>query len=252
MLKKIVNWLVTIINITLIILTFAIAIIALVSPDTMKSVIDWMEVVISWLWNWNYLIAFLSATIESFPIVWMVLPWQTVLLLVWWFFWQEALINLIIVACLWAIIWNYIWFILGYYTWDSFFRKYWEWFWIWETELNYIKSWIHKYWPIAVILSKFHPMTRAFIPFIAWSMGMKQLSFIIYNVIWSIIWATTIVLLWVLFVSYYEVIFDNFWYIMLFILACISAYIYFFKREEFKEYMRQKDLEIKRKMWEKK
>lgn len=248
MLKKIINFLVTAINIILIFLTFAIALLAIFYPDIIKWLIDKMEIVIMWIWYWNYLVAFLSSMIESFPLIWMVLPWQTILLLVWWFFWQDYLLNLIIVAAIWAILWNYIWFILWYFTWDSFFKKYWDWFWIWETELRYIKSWINKYWPFAIIISKFHPMTRAFIPFIAWSMWMKQLSFIIYNIIWSIIWSISIILLWVVFVSHYETIIDNFTYIMLFIFILLALYIYFFKREEFKEYMRQKDIEINKKM----
>ncbi len=247
MLKRFAGWIITLINITLIVLTFLVALVAIFSPDTIKNIIDWLEVVIQWLGSWNYLIAGSSAMIESFPILWMALPWQTVLLLVGGFFGQDYLFYLILVACLWAIIWNYIGFVLWYYTGDSFFRKYWEWFGIWETELDYIKSGIHKYWPFAVIISKFHPMTRAFIPFIAGSMWMKQFSFIIYNIIWSIIWAITIVILWVMFVSYYEVVIDNIVYIMLAIFSLIALYIYIFKKEEFKEYLKRKEEEIQRK-----
>lgn len=249
--KKIGYFLVHVLNITIIVTTFILAFITIFYPEVIKNIIEWIEEVVKWLWNWNYLIAFLSAAIESFPLVWMLLPWQTVLLTVWGFFGQEFLINVMVVAALWAVLGNYTWYILGYYVGDAFFKRYWEWFWIWETELDYIKSWIHKYWPIAVILSKFHPMTRAFIPFIAWSMWMKQFSFMIYNFIGSILWAVTVVVLWVLFVSYYEVIIDSFPLIVLVLLIWWAFYIYFFKKEKFQEYMKKKQEEIERKYWNK-
>ncbi len=246
--KKIVNWLVMFMNVTLIVTTILLVFITILRPEWINAAIEWLEKMIEQLGNWNYLIAFASATIESFPIIWMILPWQTVLLLVWGFFGQEYLIQVMIVACLWAILGNYIGFILGYYTGDEFFKRYWEWFGIWETELDYIKSWIHKYWPVAVILSKFHPMTRAFIPFIAWSMGMKQFSFIVYNIIGSIIWAITIIILGVMFASYYEQIVDNFQYIIIVLLIITALYIYFFKREEFRTYLKKKEQEIQKKV----
>jgi hypothetical protein len=46
-----------------------IGILSFTSPEIIRSLIDWMgEQIISW-GNWNYLILFLVAMIESFPFV---------------------------------------------------------------------------------------------------------------------------------------------------------------------------------------
>ncbi len=249
MLKKIWYLLLHIFNIFIILATFVLAFIAIFNPDLVKEIIEWFEIVIQDLGNWNYFIAFLSAGLESFPLVGMLLPGQTILLLVWGFFGQEYLLNVMFLAALWAVVWNYTWYLLGFFVWDVFFKKYWYWFWIWETELEYIKKWIHKYWPIAIIISKFHPMTRAFVPFIAGSMWMKQFSFMLYNFIWSFIWAITVVWLWVLFVAYYEAIIDYLPIVILWLLFLWFLYLYFFKREKLNEYMIKKQEEVDRKYW---
>ena len=206
-----------------------------------------MKILIWWLWNWNYIIAWLTSWIESLPVIWVVVPWQNILLIVWGFFWEISTTNLIwvmLVASVWAILWNYIWYILWKHYGDDFFRKYWNWIWIWLTEVKYLKKWINKWWPIWIIIGKFHPMTRAFLPFIAGSMWMKKVSFMIYNILWSIIWSIIIIWLWVLFVEYYKIILNYIWYIMLWIISLTWLYIYKFKKKEFMQYMREKNEEM--------
>jgi membrane protein DedA with SNARE-associated domain len=206
-----------------------------------------MKEIISNLWDWNYLISFFSSAIESFPVLWIIFPWQNLLLIVWWFFWEINSYNLIwviLTASLWAIAWNWIWYILWVKYWDSFFEKYGIWFWIWTTEVKYLKSWIDKWWVWWITFWKFHPLTRAFLPFIAWSMWMKKTSFAIYNVIGSIVRASTIIIMWVFFAKYYEILLDYAWYIMLVIMWLIWIYIYYFKKEEFKQYLKEKEAEI--------
>lgn len=68
----------------------------------------------------------------------------------------------------------------------------------------------------------------------------------IYNVIWSIIWATTMVVLGMVFVEYYKIILNYIWYVLIWILVLIWVYIYKFKREEFKKYMIEKNEEMER------
>lgn len=247
MIKKIFQKIIHFLNIALIILSFALAIIAIVKKEWIEAFIQWMEVTVQSLWVWNYLIVLLSSFIEAFPVLWVVVPWQNILLIAWWFFGNISTSNLIyviIVASIWAIIWNLVWFLLGKYSWDTFFRKYWMWFWIGLTEVKYLKKWIHKWWAQWIILWKFHPMTRAFLPFIAGSMWMNSVKFMIYNVIWSIIRAITIVILWVQFAKYYQVILDHIWKVMIIILILIAWYIYKFKRVEFKKYMDEKNKEM--------
>jgi membrane protein DedA with SNARE-associated domain len=75
-------------------------------------------------------------------------------------------------------------------------------------------------------------------------MDMKKPVFMFYNIIGSIIRATTMIILWTLFGKYYEWIVNNFRIIMLVLIAWIAIYIYFFKKEEFKKYLKEKNEEL--------
>ena len=254
MIKKIIQKIVHILNISLIALSLILAIISIFKKEWILAFIEWMKVTIASLWLWNYLIAWISSFIEAFPVLWVVVPWQNILLIVWGFFWEISSDNLkyvILVAIIWAILWNFVWYLLWKYSWDTFFRKYWMWFWIWLTEVKYLKKWIHKWWALWIIFWKFHPMTRAFLPFIAWSMWMNSTKFMIYNVVGSIIRACTIVILWVQFAEHYEIIVEYMWTIMMVILALVWIYIYKFKRKEFKKYMEEKNKEMEELYWQK-
>jgi len=246
--KKIIKYFIQLLNILLIIISLALVFIAIFKKEWFEIFIEWMKVVINWLWFWNYAIVFLSSCMEAFPVLWVILPGQNILLIVWWFFGhisQTNLIYVIIISSIWAIIWNYIWFILGKIYWDSFFSKYWIWFWIWKTEIVYLKKWIDKRWALWITIWKFHPMTRAFLPFIAGSMGMHSRKFMLYNAIGSIIRATTIILLWVVFVKYYKILLEYSWTIFIIVLLIIWLYIYKFKKQEFITYWQEKNAEMK-------
>ncbi len=237
---------------SLIALTFILAILSLIRPDLVKDFIDWIKTIIIVLGNWNYLIIFGSGLIETFPVLWVVVPWQNILLVVWWFFWEISTTNLIyvmIIASIWAILWNYIWYILWKTYWEKFFKKYWLWFGIWETEVKYLKKWIKKWWATWVIIGKFHNLARAFVPFIAWSMWMKNKSFMIYNTVWSVIRAISIIILWVFFAKTYETIIDYIAYITIAIMIIVWIYIWRFKKKEFIKYVKEKEKEIEAKIW---
>lgn len=249
--QKALSWLINILNFVFASITIALLIIAIFRPDLVKDFLWWVENIIKWLWQWNYLIAFLSSIIESFPVIWVLVPGMQIMLMVWGFFWKNALIEVIFVAIIWAIIGNYIGYILWVKYWESFFKNYWEWFWLGKTELKILKKQIQKNWAFFIIFGKFHNFTRAFVPFIAWSMWMKQKHFWFYNIIGSIIWASTIITLWVAFAKYYKNIVDNITYIMLWILVVVSLYIFIFKRKEFAEYIKDKNAEIDEKLSEK-
>lgn len=245
--KKIIKLIFQLINIILIFLTVILALISIFKKEWIENFIGWMKIIIESMWAWNYIIALSSSFIEAFPVLGVVVPGQNILLIVWWFFWNISNTNLIyvwIIASIWAICWNYVWYLLWKIYWDSFFKKYWNWFWIWLTEVKYIKKWIDKWWAWWIIIWKFHPMTRAFLPFIAWSMWMHNIRFMIYNIIWSIVRSITIIFLWVIFVEYYEIIIQHFWKIMLLILIILWAYIYKYKKKEFLKYLKEKNEEL--------
>ncbi len=247
--KKIVNIIFKILNILFVILTIVLLFISIFKKEWFEMFIEWLKIVIQWLWFWNYLIVFFSSFIEAFPVLGVVVPGQNILMIVWGFFGNLSKYNLInvgILASVWAIFWNYIWYLLWKIYWDSFFEKYWNRFWIGLTEVKYLKKWIDKWWAWGIIFWKFHPLTRAFLPFIAWSMGMKSKSFMIYNIIGSIIWSITMVVLGMIFVEYYKIILEYIWYIFLVIFICFWIYVYKYKKEEFMKYIQEKNEELEK------
>jgi len=77
---------------------------------------------------------------------------------------------------------------------------------------------------------------------------MQEKKFWIYNTIGSIIWATSINILGILFFDQYEKILDNLGTIMIVVLGLIFAYFYFFRRDSLKQYMQDKQQEIEEKI----
>lgn len=245
--KKILNRVMQIINITLITLMIGLTIISLFRPDLVKEAIEWIKIQVENLWYWNYVIVWISSAIEWFPVLWVVIPGQNIMMIVWWFFGTKYMIYTIIAWAIWAIIWNEAGFLLGKNYWEKFLEKYWDWFGIGKTESKYLRSWVEKYWSFAVILGKFHNVARAFMPFIlAWA-NMKHSTFFAYNVIWSIVRSIVMISVWVFFAANYEKIVDYMWYIILAIMLASFAFIYFFKKEAFMKYMHEKQAELEEK-----
>ncbi|MCD5385055.1 VTT domain-containing protein [Candidatus Gracilibacteria bacterium] len=249
MIKKFFQFLFKLINILLIGLTIVLALISIFKKEWIEQFIEWMKILIEGMGMWNYLIAGTSSLIESFPVLGIVVPGQNILLIVGGFFGninKLYLMYIIAVAIIGAIVGNWIGYILGKIYGDSFFKKYGNWFGIGTTEVKYLKKGIHKWGAWGIIVGKFHPMTRAFLPFIAGSMGMATTKFMIYNIIGSIIRAITIILLGVLFVEYYKIILEYAGTIILIIFGLIGIYIYKYKRKEFNQYIQEKNKELEK------
>lgn len=247
MIKKIFSWSMKILNFLLIWASFILFFIAIFKKEWFELFVEWMKVWIGWLGSWNYLIVFSSALIEAFPVLGILVPGQNILLIVGGFFGnisKENLIYVTMIASIWAICGNYIWFILGKYFGEWFFEKYWLWFGIGKTEVRYLEKWIEKWGPLGITFGKFHPMTRAFLPFIAWSAKMKSKTFMIYNAIGSITWATTMIVFWVVFVEYYQFFIEYAGTISLVILLLVGLYIYFFQKAAFLKYLQEKNQEL--------
>lgn len=226
---------------------FALTAIAIFKPSWIELFIGWMERQIQLLGNWNYLIAFTSSIIESFPVIGVLVPGQQVMLLVGGFFGKLGHIQLgymICFAIVGALIGNAIGYFLGRWYGTDFLERYGDWFGLGRTELKYLKKQIEKNGAWFIILGKFHNFTRAFIPFIAGSMGMQTGKFWIYNIIGSVLWAGTIITLGVAFVTYYKTILSYFSYILMGIMICAMLYVSFFKREAFMAYVKEKEQEI--------
>lgn len=213
----------------------------------MKEFLHWISGIIELLGYWNYVIIFISSFIEVFPVLGVVIPGQNIMIVSGGFFGNLSttyLITSIVVASVWAVLGNYVGYILGVYYGEFFFHHYGYLFWLGKTEVNYMKWGIKKWWPIGMIVWKFHNLARAFLPFLAGSMGMKTKSFMIYNTIGSVVRATSMILIGVAFAKNYEAIIDYLGYIVLGSLVVAGLYIYLFKRAAFMKYWDEKNKEI--------
>lgn len=227
-----------------ILLTFFLVYLSFFHKELLVEYIEHLKLLIKNLWYWNYVIIFISAFLESFPLLWISLPWQTILIIIAGFLGYKHIYFSILLAFLWAILWNYVWYLLGIKYWDKFFLKYWNLIWIWQTDVKYIKKWIDKYGWAFVVLGKFHNLLRTFVPFIAWSSWMHKKFFMLWNIISSFIRALIMVILGVFFVENAKVIIENIWKVILVIILLIFLYIYFFKKDELKKYLDEKQREL--------
>ncbi len=243
-LKKLFIFLAKAITIFFLILTFVIIGISIFKAEWIKFAIEWLWNLIQNIGNWNYLIAFLSACIESLPIIGTAVPGMNIMILVWGFWGKTHLIGTVWLAILWAMLGNYLGYWIGKWYGKEIIHKYGDYFGLGLTEEKILHKQLEKNGFWYIVLWKFHNFTRAFIPFIAGSSGMKEGKFWLYNMIGSIFWAISINLLGILFVDNYETILDNFWKVSTVLIIVIVFYIYFFKREGFNKYMRDKQQEI--------
>lgn len=244
--KKLIHYII----IALLVAMFAFITISLFKPDILLPVIDWIKSKIELLWKWNILLAFVSALAESLPIIGTIIPGQVVLLSVggfYWWLWMSQFFTVLIAAIIWSIISNAIWYFLWKYYGESFFEKYGIWVGIEKTELKYLKNGVNTWGPWGIILSKFHPHARAFLPFIAGSMGFLKTKFWIYNIIASTLWATVFISIWIFFAEHYEVIIKYIWYILLAIMLWVLAYMWKFKKEKLVAYWEEKNKEMEAK-----
>lgn len=244
--KKLVHYII----IGMLILMFAFLILTLIKPSILEPIIEWIKVQIEALWKWNYLLAFISSLAESLPIIGSIIPWQVIMLSVWGFYgglWIGKFFWVLSCAIAGSIISNAIWYFLGKYYWEDFFKSYGMWVGIEQTELKYLKKWVNTWGAWGIILSKFHPHFRAFLPFIAGSMWFTQTKFWIYNIIASTLWATTFITIGIFFAEYYEVILKYIGWIFTGILLSVFLYFWTYRREAFLEYWHEKDAEMKAK-----
>jgi len=81
---------------------------------------------------------------------------------------------------------------------------------------------------------------------------MKSKKFMLYNAIGSIVWSIIMICFGVIFAQYYKIFLEYSGTISLVILASVGLYIYFFKKSEFLQYIKEKNAELDRKYPQKK
>ena len=78
--------------------------------------------------NWNYLVAFLSACIESLPIIGTAVPGMNVMILVGGFWARDHFLFTILSAIIGAMIGNYLGYWIGKWYGHELIERYGEWF----------------------------------------------------------------------------------------------------------------------------
>jgi membrane-associated protein len=184
------------------ILTFTLFIASLVLIGISLFKKEWIEIGIEYIGklihtigDWNYLVAFSSACIESLPFIGTAVPGMNIMILVGGFWAKEHFLFTILCAIIGAMLGNYCGYWIGKYYGKELIHKYGEWFGIGTTEEAILKKQIEKNGFWYIVLGKFHNFTRSFVPFIAGSAKMLERNFWLYNMIGSIIWALSINLL---------------------------------------------------------
>lgn len=242
--KKLLKFIFNLFLLFFVLITIFFAYLSIFQQALLLEYISKIQDLVHYLWYWNFLIILIFAFLESFPLIWTSIPWQTVLITIAGFLWFEYAILSIILSSLWALLWNYSAYLLGVYYWDWFFKKYGNWFWIWQTDIKYIKKWIEKNWRLFVIFWKFHNLFRAFVPFIAGTSSMKSKSFTLANIVWSCLRSVVMVVLGVFFVQNAELILSNIWKIIIFLVIWFALYVFFFKKKELALYIKEKNKEL--------
>lgn len=231
--RKILNALITTLHVILFAAMVIIGLLSLFRPDIMRDIIDWMWVQIKSWWQWNYLILFLVAMIESFPFVGVVVPGMNLMILVGGFFvarqWDIFPLAALL-AMTWACLGNALGYFMGRYGHPDTMKKYGAFFWAGPRELAWLEKQIHKNWFWFIVGGKFHNLLRAFIPYIAWAHKMAGVRFWLANIFGSSLWAVSILLVWVFAVENYEVILQYLNYIILAIIAG-AVIIYYSKKK---------------------
>lgn len=207
-LKYLFKFLAKIFTFFFLILSFVLIGISLFKKEWIETGINWIGELIHTLGSWNYLIAFLSAGIESLPFIGTAVPGMNIMILVGGFWGKTHFLGTIILAVLGAMLGNYIGYWIGKYSGKELIEKYGDWFGIGATEEKILREQIGKNGFWYIVLGKFHNFTRAFIPFIAGSAKMLERNFWLYNMIGSIIWALSINLLGIFFIDNYKIILE--------------------------------------------
>lgn len=229
-LKNFLKTITFILHIILLIAMIVIGILSFTSPEIIRAVLDWMgEQIRSW-GNWNYLILFLVAMIESFPFIGVVVPGMNVMILVGGFFVQRNMnifLASALLAMLGACLGNALGYMMGKISGKELLQKYGLWIGLGPKELAFLERQVHKNGFWFIVGWKFHNLFRSFVPYLAASQGLSGRKFWVANIVGSSIWAVCILLIGVFFVESYEVVLQYLSYILIVvILVAFGVYAY--------------------------
>ncbi len=163
---------------------------------------------VPFLHHWGYWIIFLSTILETIPPIGLVIPGNTIVILGG-FFAKLQIIDVgdvIWIAALGAVIGDSLGYYLGKRYGYSFLTKYGKYFYFKEEHYNKVKKLVNTHTGKTVILGRFNPLSRVFVPFIGGASEIPFFKFIFYGIIGAISWAASSVLLGFVFGASYEIV----------------------------------------------
>ena len=225
-------------------LSFGLIAVAIFYPSLLKHFIEWLQGVVNILWWLNRPLAFGLGFIESIPLLGMSIPGQNALFIIGWFVAQTYWWTLTAVVAVAIILGDIVGYLIGKHMGDKFIDQFGKYFWVGKTEVQYMWRGLDKYGAWAIVLSKRNGYMRGIIPFIAWTSKMKRWTFMLFNILWSVIYAVVLITLARIFVGYYEQVIPYIRWIMLGFLVVVWSYFRFFKRDSLKRYIKDKEKEL--------
>ncbi|MEI6711653.1 MAG: hypothetical protein WCK88_05755 [bacterium] len=134
-------------HVILLILMVGMGILSFVSPGTIRAILGWVgEQIRSW-GNWNYIILFAVAMIESFPFIGVVVPGMNVMILVGGFFVQRHM-NVFLLSAILAMagacLGNALGYMMGRVSGKELLQKYGSWIGLGPKELGFLERQVHK------------------------------------------------------------------------------------------------------------
>lgn len=160
------------------------------------------------LHDWGYVIIFLAALVESTPILGIIIPGQTFVILGG-FFARTGAYNVFIAGLL-AATGGFIGDMVGYYTGKKighpFITKYGKYIKYEKKHYEKTKNLLDKHVGKALLLGRLNGITRALTPFISGTMRIPLIKFIPYTILSCMLWATVFVGIGFLFGQSYELI----------------------------------------------
>lgn len=175
--------------------------------------------------HWGYLILFLSALVESLPIIGSFSPGHAVVLLSGFLaylgiFRLDAAIS---VAFLGAVIGDLLSYVIGYKFGHNFIARYGKYFFLSQVRYEKTKNLVKEHAGKALIIGRFSPFVRAVSAFIAGVSRIKFSRFIFFACLGGIAWAGLSVLVGYVFGQWFDAVLK---YFGRFILIAIAAIIF--------------------------
>ncbi len=233
-----------ILKICFFVVSFGLIAIAIFYPSLLREFIEWLHGVVQYIGRWNWPLAFGLGFIESMPLLWMSIPWQNALFVLGWFVAQSHWFWLVTIVAIAIMLGDIVWYSLGIYQGEKFIDNFGKYFGIGKTEVHYIGRALDKYGAWAIVLSKRNGYARGIIPFVAGTSKMKRGKFMLFNVIGSVVYSVVLISLAKMFIGYYQEVIPYIRRIMLGVLLLAGLYLWFFKRDSLKRYIRDKEKEL--------